>query len=133
MMVESWVVPCNVNVFDPAQHFKEQNEVVWKRGSSIKQGDVVFIYVGAPYSEISFRCRVCDDRVDERELLIHQYAVPAKLKAGQRYMKLCLEKAFKRNEFPLKDLREHGLGQVQIQARVDRRLKRYLEEKNAYL
>ena len=29
--------------------------------------------------------------------------------------------------FPLEDLRVHGLGQVQIQARTDRRLQQYLD------
>lgn len=132
-MSESWIVPCNIRFFDLVQHFREQHQVVWKKDSSIKQGDTVFIYIGAPYSEIHFRCRVCDDCVREQELLSHQYAIPANEKRNQHYMKLHLEKTFERSEFSLRTLKEHGLGQVQVQARVDRRLKRYLEERDAFL
>ena len=35
---------------------------------------------------------------------------------------------FPENALPLKTLKEHGLGQVQIQARTDRRLQMFLDE-----
>ena len=45
----------------------------------------------------------------------------------EKYIVLELEKEYPDNLLPLSVLKEKGLGQVQIQARVDRRLLKYIE------
>ena len=51
-----------------------------------------------------------------------------------KYIQLKLEREYSAGLLPLSQLREHGLGQVQIQARPDRNLNKYLESiDNAYV
>ena len=40
-MKESWIIPCNVKVFDVVEHFKSSDTICWKRGAGEKNGDTV--------------------------------------------------------------------------------------------
>ena len=46
----------------------------------------------------------------------------------EKYIEMEFLCEFPENALPLKTLKEHGLGQVQIQARTDRRLQMFLDE-----
>ena len=52
-------------------------------------------------------------------------STPTKLK---KYIELEYVCEFPEKTFTLQTLKEHGLGQVQIQARTDRKLQRYIDE-----
>jgi len=52
-----WVVPANPKYYDVVNCFNNTNHVIWKQSSSIKVGDIVYLYVGAPYSCIMFKCK----------------------------------------------------------------------------
>lgn len=127
-MVETWIAPCNIKRFDITGHFSHANRVVMKKAPGVALGDVVYIYLSAPVSAIMYKCAVINNAVtaDEAKKL-HPYAVgkDAPLKSG--YMELELLGSFERGELPLALLKENGLGQVQIQARADRKLKRFLD------
>ena len=45
----------------------------------------------------------------------------------EKYIEMEYVCEYPEKTFPLEDLRVHGLGQVQIQARTDRRLQQYLD------
>ena len=49
-MIETWIVPCNIKHFDLISHFESSDTVVWKNSFTIKQGDIVYIYIGALYN-----------------------------------------------------------------------------------
>ena len=132
-MIEQWIIPCNINRFDLIDHFKRSKQVIWKNSFTIRKGDIVYIYLGRPFSEIRYKCLVINDTVDETLLKANSYAVPIKktnnyFSKKDKYIELQYICEFPEGTFPLSNLREHGLGQVQIQARIDRRLQRYIEE-----
>ena len=132
-MIETWIVPCNIKHFDLISHFESSDTVVWKNSFTIKQGDIVYIYIGAPIGEIKYRCIVISDTVSEELLAENKYAVVEKTGNNYfskkiKYVQLKKEIEYPDNLFVLDDLRQNGLGQVQIQARADRRLKAYLEK-----
>ena len=77
-MAENWIIPCNIKHFDLIEHFKTHSTAVWKNSFTIRAGDVVYIYLSAPYSEIKYRCRVISDNVSEDLLKDNIYAVPQK-------------------------------------------------------
>ena len=72
-------------------------------------------------------------KVDEQLLQANSYAIPAKksnnyFSKKEKYIVMEYICEYPEGTFTLEDLREHGLGQVQIQARTDRRLQAYLTE-----
>lgn len=131
-MVEKWIIPCNVKRFNVIEHFKSSETVVWKNSFTIHKGDIAYIYLGAPYGEIRYRCSVISDTVDDETLQANKYAIQEKKSNNYfskkiKYIQLKLEYEYPAGLLPLAKLKEHGLGQVQIQARPDRNLNRYLE------
>lgn len=128
-MPENWIVPCSVKFFDVVKHFEENDTIVWRKVSAIKKGDTAYIYIGAPYSEIRYKCHIVDDDVDEKTLQSNEYAI-RKTESGkrQKYIKMKLDHVYDDGELSLDKLRANGLGQTQIQARTDRRLQAFISD-----
>ena len=128
-MSENWIVPCSVKFFDVVNHFEENNTIVWRKESALKKGDTAYIYIGAPYSEIKYKCHIIDDDVDEKTLQSNEYAI-RKTESGkrQKYIMMELDHIYDDGELSLDKLRENGLGQTQIQARTDRRLQAFISD-----
>ena len=130
-MSEHWIIPCNIKVFNVIEHFKDTKTVIWKNSFTMKKGDITYIYIGNPVGEIRYKCMVINDEVDNQTLSKNTYAIPAKksnnyFSKKEKYVELEYICEFPEKTFPLNDLRENGLGQVQIQARTDRRLQAYI-------
>lgn len=132
-MIENWIIPCNVGFFDVIQHFKENAKVVWKNSFTIRERDIVYIYLGRPYGEIRYKCVVISDNVDAEKLKNNSYAIQAKksnnyFSKKEKYIEMELICEYPSGTFTLEALRKNGLGQVQIQARADRHLQQYLNK-----
>lgn len=128
--MDNWIIPCNVKFFNIVERFNNVNNVIWKRDSSLKTDDIVYLYLGAPYSQIKYKCIVVKDSIDEKLLEENKYAIRAgdsKKFNPKRYMMIEIIKEYADNEFPYKILKEHGLGQVQKQARTDRKLQSFID------
>lgn len=133
-MPEHWIIPCNIKHFDVRKHFLTTDTVVWRNSFSIREGDTVYIYIGAPVSELLFQCKAVSTCVPSDVLEANAYAVTGKKSNNyyskkEKYIILQKEVQFPDGYFPLAEMRENGLGQVQIQARTDRRLQRYIDLK----
>ena len=131
-MAENWIIPCNVKFFDVIAHFKENNRVVWKNSFTIRKGDTAYLYLSSPYGEIRYKCIVVNDKVDDELLSANSYAIPEKksnnyFSKKEKYIELEYVCEFPAGTFTLPKLKEHGLGQVQIQARTDRKLQQYID------
>lgn len=57
---KEWVIPSNPKYYDIIQAFEDEQIIDWKQGKGIKKGDTVYVYVGAPYSAILYKCRVTE-------------------------------------------------------------------------
>ena len=130
--MENWIIPCSIKVYDVIEHFKTHNHIVWRNAFTIQPGDIAYIYVGSPYSEIKFKCKVVSDVIDDETLQANAYAIPKRkvhsfFSKKDKYIELEYISSFPDRALPLNDLREHGLGQVQIQARIDRKLQAYID------
>lgn len=87
----------------------------------------MYIYVGKPISEVKYRCKVVEDQIDDFQLYKNLYAIPKKVYHNyfsnrDEYIKLEFEYEYPYGTFMLESLRNHGFGQVQIQARTSREL-----------
>lgn len=57
---KEWIVPANPKYYDVIGAFENSNIVTWKQSSDIHVGDVVYMYVAAPYSSIMYKCRAVE-------------------------------------------------------------------------
>ena len=131
-MAENWIIPCNVKLFDVISYFKEHTRVVWKNSFTICKGDTVYLYISSPYGEIKYKCLVVNDKVDEATLMANSYAIQTQkannyFSKKEKYIEMEYVCEFPEGTFNLSKLKEHGLGQVQIQARTDKRLQQYID------
>lgn len=126
-MTEHWIIPCNVKYFDVVSHFKTHDTIVWRRVSAIAKGDIAYIYVSAPYSQILFKCLVISDNVDKSILEENQYAIRED-RPRSRYVQLKLLRKYTEGTLSLQLLKEKGVGQTQTQARTDRKVQAFLDE-----
>ena len=55
---KEWIVPANPKYYDIEAAFEDSDEIDWKQGAGIKEGDTVFVYVAAPVSAILYKCAV---------------------------------------------------------------------------
>ena len=56
--IKEWIIPANPNYFDLDHAFEQRDEIHWKQTAKMMIGDLVYIYYGAPYSQIRYLCRV---------------------------------------------------------------------------
>lgn len=56
--IKKWIIPANPAYFDLDHAFRQTDEIHWKQTAKMMVGDMVYIYYGAPYSEIRYLCRV---------------------------------------------------------------------------
>lgn len=133
-MIENWIVPCSVKFYDVVSHMAQNDTIVWRKVSALREGDVVYLYLGAPYSEIKYKCHIINDNVDNELLEKNAYAIRnVESLRKQRYVLLQLDYTYPEGTFSLDKLREYGLGQTQTQARIDRRLHSYIKSVNELL
>ncbi len=110
-----WLVPANPHFFDLYEIFSKQPTHVWTQtASSIRPGDSVYLYAGAPYSAVCFRCKVL-----ETDLLAEDGEKPGK----RRCMRITVVQAYPRDLFPLTKLRELGVRGVRCARRMPAALK----------
>lgn len=80
------IVPSNPKYYDSIHAFDDTDEIHWKQGKGIKEGDIVFMYIGAPVSAITYKCVVTETGIpweyQEGKLLISSLM---KIKLLKRY------------------------------------------------
>ena len=63
---KQWIVPANPKYYDIEAAFGRSDEIEWKQGSGIREGDTVFMYVAAPVSAILYKCKVTETDIPFR-------------------------------------------------------------------
>ena len=57
---KEWIIPSNPKYYDIVHAFDNTDVIDWKQGAGIKEGDTIFMYVGAPVSAVLYKCRVTE-------------------------------------------------------------------------
>lgn len=99
---KEWIIPSNPKYYDVIKAFEEADEIDWKQGAGIRNGDTIYLYVGAPVSAILYKCRVTQTDIpysyQDRNLTI------------KALMKIKLLKRYNKDEFTFKVLNdEYGI------------------------
>lgn len=94
---EYWVFPANVKLFNIFNYFKENKCILWRQLVDAHIEDYVYIYVGAPYSAIMYKCIVRATRVNNE---------------GHDALKLELIEEYSKYKYPLALLKENGITNI---------------------
>lgn len=63
---KDWIVPANPKYYDVIGAFEESDIVTWKQSSDIHVGDMIYMYVAAPYSAILYKCRAIETDIPSK-------------------------------------------------------------------
>lgn len=99
-----WVIPANPKYFDIISYFNENNTITWKQFKGAKVNDIIYIYMGSPYKEIMYKCKVLETNIPS--LYVDDNLTMDK------QMNLMLIKKYKKEEYSLEKLKEHGITAV---------------------
>lgn len=111
---DEWIIPANPNYFDVITYIESLPVFSWRQPKNINLGDTVYIYLGAPYSAILYKCKVIE--VD----LYHEPKSPT--------MNLEIVKKYNPKEYTFSKLKEYGLNSVRSARRIPSKLSRKLNK-----
>ena len=57
---KDWIVPANPKYFDLIAAFEENDIITWKQSSDVHVGDLIYMYVAAPYSALMYKCKAIE-------------------------------------------------------------------------
>ena len=60
-----WLYPANIKLYDVLGAFAA-SKVVWPIRSKVELGDVIFIYLAAPYQQVAYLCKVVEVNLDDQ-------------------------------------------------------------------
>lgn len=118
-----WLIPANPVYYDVEAAFARTEVILWKQSTTVRPGDVVYMYLAAPVSAIVFKCAVVEANIpyeyEDSHVRMH------------RAMRLRLLRRYARTAFPLAVLQTCGVGAVRGPRHVPPRLLEVLEKGNA--
>jgi len=98
---EEWIVPANPKFYDVVSDIQNHDIITWKQSSNINVGDIVYLYVGAPYSAILCQCEALEVNIP--------YEYKDKNLSIDKVMKLKITKRYPENQFTFLKLNEYGV------------------------
>lgn len=115
-----WLIPANPKYFDIDEALKENNTIIWKQTTDIKIDDIVYIYLGKPYSSIMYKFNVIEVNI------------PYKYKDEnikiQKAMKIDLIKRYEKGKLPFDKLKEFGANAIRSQRHMPQTLSEYISK-----
>lgn len=102
--IKYWVIPANPHYYDVIKVFKEKEVVYWYQGANFIVGDIVYMYLGKPYSAILYKCKVIETNI----------ASTKTDKKGNPIKRMHLKriKTFDKTEFTFNKLKQLGLTSI---------------------
>lgn len=104
-----WLVPANPIYYDVIGAFKKNKIVNWHTKKKMNVGDIVYIYSAKPIGAIVLKTKVIE-----------------RLSNGSTTLQAL--HFYKENEYPLEELRKHGLKTVRFASRLPQSVKEYIEK-----
>lgn len=117
-----WIIPCNVKYYDVTGAFKKLKRVDWKQSAkNINVNDIVYIYVGSPFSSIKYKCLVTKVNLNSIEIDDSEFVIIGDQYVNYgKHMELEFIREYDDNVLSLSVLSEHGMkGRIQGPRRAD--------------
>lgn len=117
---KDWIIPANPKYYDVVGAFEESDIITWKQSSDIHVGDVIYMYVAAPYSSILYKCRAVEVDIPQ------QYA--DENLSMKTVMKIELLEKYESGIWSFDRIRQFGVHAVRGPRSMPVELKREIEE-----
>lgn len=114
-----WIVPSNPSYYDIDAAFREEKEITWKQGRGIKVGDIAYMYLASPYSEIRYRCEVTATMIP--------FSYRDKNVSMSHLMKIRLLETYPEGTFPFSKMRACGVKMIRGPLQVPEALQAELD------
>ncbi len=114
---DAWLVPANPKYYDVIGEFDSHDEIRWKQSSDIHVGDIVYLYVGAPYSAVLYKSEVVETDIP--------YEYKGKDLSISRLMRIKKLKRYPEGKYTFEYLNSLGIRAV----RGPRRIRKEISEK----
>ena len=115
-----WIILCNPHYYDVEKAFREDDQLLWKQTTRIKPGDHAYIYVGAPYSCIMYKCVV-----DETDIPYEHSGKSVKVKKAMKITRL---RKYRTGAISHATLARFGIKLLVGPRRMSEELIQYIEE-----
>lgn len=122
-----WIFPCNIKKYDIINHFLSHDFIAWKKPYGAKIGDVVYIYLSAPYSCIRYKCTISEIDLSIDQMENYTYAIQTYAAVSPKYLLLKYEEIYNNPKLNVHSLKENGLSQLLKQVKVDEKLLQYIQ------
>ena len=113
-----WIVPANPKYFDIEKALKESNTIMWKQNADIKVNDIVYLYVGNPYSSIMYKLKVIEANIP--------YKYKDKNIKIKKAMKIDLITRYEKGKLSFSRLKEFGVNAIRSQRYMPLALSKYI-------
>lgn len=126
-----WVIPCNPKYYNIVEAFDNLSVIEWSQTTNVSVGDTVFIYVSGQYKSIMYKCEIiaCDLQ-GNRSNDDYPYYLELEKDENAKYMKLKLLEKYPKDKYPISELKENGLTNVQGRTKATMKLMKYLSQHN---
>ncbi|GAB3051748.1 HNH endonuclease [Virgibacillus ainsalahensis] len=129
-----WIITCNPKYYDVVGAFQDFQRINWKQSVNVQVGDIVYIYIGKPYSSIKFETKAIAINLPELKPYDSEYVIDGtNFEEYGRYMELQLLKTFDDNLLPYELLKAEGLKSVQSPSRLTNELEKFILNKTNQL
>ncbi len=115
-----WIVPANPKYFDIEKALKENNTLMWKQNTDIKINDIVYIYVGSPYSSIMYKFKVIEVNIP--------YEYKDKNIKMKKVMKIDLITRYEKGKLSFSKLKDFGVNAIRSQRYMPLALSEYINK-----
>lgn len=122
-VTRQWLIPANPKYYDVIYAFEYEDTILWKQSTSISTGDVIYLYVGAPYSAILYQCVVLESDIP--------YEYKDKNIKMKKAMRIQLIHRYKEDEFTFSFLKDFGVNAIRGPRSVPESLQKVLNEYKA--
>lgn len=119
--INEWLIPANAKYYDMVSCFEDSEELLWKQSSNIHENDIVYLYVGVPYSKIFYKCRAIEVNID--------YKYSDEVLSINKAMKLKLVEDYKDKDYNLDLLKSFGVKAIRGPRSIPKSLSTFLSGK----
>jgi len=117
---EEWIIPANPKFYDVISAFEKVDTITWKQSNNIHVGDLVYLYVGSPYSAILYQCEAIEVNIP--------YEYQDKNLSMNRVMKIKLLKKYKEDQYTFSKLNEYGVRSIRGPRSMPKKLSKEINQ-----
>ncbi len=99
-----WIIPSNPKYFDIEKALTDSKTIMWKQSTDILENDIVYLYVGSPYSSIMYKFKVIKPNIP--------YKYSSDTVKMKKVMQIELIKKYEQGEFSFNLLKQFGVRAV---------------------